>query len=154
MLSYFKKKPDVVFEIDNPKLSITPNFYDLEAQLNEAEVDYKVVAEGYITFAGRVFKSDIPLMIGIHSRSAQIEYIEIFRMRSYYLSKDYNISASFAELSGILKKQYGEPTMTSASSDDDRIEQWIMPERGYRIDHYLFDRFELEEHLHIYLGAF
>lgn len=150
VLSFFKKKPAAVFEIDDPQLSITPNFHDLEAQLKEMKVDYTVVTEGYITFAGRVFKSDVPLMIGIHFHLSQIEHIEIFRIWNYYRSEEYNISASFTELSGILKRQYGEPARIAAAPNHGLYERWTMPERGYRIEHYLMDRFGPEEHLHIH----
>lgn len=152
-MAFFKKKPAGIFELDAPKLSVTPNFPDLEAQLKAAKVDYKVVAEGYIVFAGRAFQSDLPLMIGIHFHSAQIERVELFRPREYYRSGDHSADASFAELSEVLKKRYGEPTAAAAEPGYGRREEWTMPERGYRIDHSLFDRFGPEEHLNIYFRS-
>ena len=60
MFSFFKKKQAAaVFEIDSPKLSITPNPHNLKSSLKNAEIDYKVVTDGFITFAGCVFDSDI-----------------------------------------------------------------------------------------------
>ena len=93
MFSFFKKKQAAaVFEVDSPKLSITPNPHNLKSSLKNAEIDYKVVTDGFITFAGCVFDSDIPLMIGIHFNLSKIEYIEIFRTPKYYQSEKYDIN--------------------------------------------------------------
>lgn len=149
MLSFFKKKQTAaVFEINSPKLSITPNTYNLKSSLKNAGIDYKVVTDGYITFAGCVFDSDIPLMIGIHFNLSKIEYIEIFRTPEYYQSQKYDVNTSFTELSDILKKKYGNPIVTtSASIKGYPCEQWILP--SYVVNHYITDRFGPEEHLHI-----
>ena len=126
------------------RLSIAPNLYHWK----NAEIDCKVVTEGYITFAGCVFDSDIPFVIGIHFRSFRIKYIEIFRTAEYYQSEKYDINTSFAELFDILKKKYGNPMVTTAASINGYPwEQWIVP--GYIVNHYIMDRFGLEEHLHI-----
>lgn len=149
MFSFFKKKQAAaVFEVDSPKLSITPNPHNLKSSLKNAEIDYKVVTDGFITFAGCVFDSDIPLMIGIHFNLSKIEYIEIFRTPKYYQSEKYDINTSFAELADILKKKYGNPIVTtSASINGYPCEQWITP--GYIINHYIMNRFGPAEHLHI-----
>ena len=152
MFSFFKKKYGkhgvAVFEIDSPKFSITPNSFDLESSLKKAGIDYCVVAQGYIVFEGYVFDSDIPLMIGIHFNFLKIEYIEIFRTLEYYQSEKYDVNASFAELSGILKKKYGSPyILTSASTGGRPSEQWMTS--NYIVNHYIIERFGPEEHVHI-----
>lgn len=149
MFSFFRKKQAAaVFGIDSPKLSITPNPHNLKSSLKNAGIDYEVVTDGYITFAGCVFDSDIPLMIGIHFNLFKIEYIEIFRTLKYYQSEKYDINTSFAELSDILKKKYGKPIVTiPALINGYPREKWIVP--GYIVNHYIMDRFGPEEHLHI-----
>lgn len=149
MLFFFrKKKTEAAFEIDTPKFSITANACDLEVVLKKAGVEYKVVTDGYITFKGCVFNSDIPLAIGLHFDSFKVRYIEIFRTQEYYQSEEYDINASFAQLSDILRKKYGAPVMlTSASISGYPCEQWMTP--AYIVNHYIMDRFGPEEHLHI-----
>lgn len=149
MFSLFrKKKARPVFQINSPKLSITPDAHNLEAALKNSGVEYKIVANGYIIFTGCVFDSDIPLMIGIHFNSNKVEFIEIFRTLEYFQAKEYDINASFSEISGILNKKYGTPlTTTSASINGYPCEQWTTPD--YVVNHYIMDRFGPEEHLHI-----
>lgn len=143
-----KKQKAVSFEVDSPRISITPNSQNLEASLKNAGIDYAVVAKGYIVFAGNIWGSDIPLMIGIHFNSLKVEFIELFRPHSYYQSETYDIHTSFAELSKLLRSRYGAPLLvTSKSIGGNPCEQWITPD--YIINHYIMDRFGLEEHLHI-----
>lgn len=121
----------------------------METSLKQAGIDYTIVTNGYIVFEGNVFGSDIPLMIGIHFNSGKVKYIEIFRPREYYNEK-YDINASFAELSKILKNKYGKPLITtSASINGYPCEQWLTT--NYIVNHYIMDRFGPEEHLHINL---
>ncbi len=149
MFSFFKKKNMVPkFEIDRPKLSITPNTSKLMTLLKNAGVAYTVVTNGYITFEGHVFNCDCPLMIGIHFNAIKIEFIEIFRPREYYQSEHFDINVSFSELSAVLKKRYGNPLVTtSASINGYPCEQWTTTD--YIVNHYIMDRFGPEEHLHI-----
>ena len=87
-------------------------------------------------------------MFGIHFNALKIEFIEIFRPQEYYLSDYYDINESFAQLSGILRKQYGKPLITtSASIGGNPCEQWHTS--NYIVNHYIMERFGLEEHLHI-----
>ncbi|MBQ9993796.1 MAG: hypothetical protein IJP17_03715 [Clostridia bacterium] len=116
--------------------------------MKNAGVDYKVVTNGYITFSGQVFDSTVSLMIGIHFSLSEVKYIEIFRPSEYYQSEDYDIDASFSELSQILQNKYGKPLITTAASiSNSPCEQWITPD--YVVNHYILDRFGPEEHLHI-----
>ena len=99
MFSFFYKKQAVAsFEIDHPKFSITPNSQNIESLLKSAGIEYTTVTDGYITFCGKAFDSDIPLMIGIHFNPHKVEFIEIFRTLEYYQSEQYDIYVSFAEL--------------------------------------------------------
>ena len=110
-----KNKTDA-FEIDSPKLSISPSTTNVEAMLKDAGSDYKVITESYIVFPGCVFGSKIPLMIGIHFTPLKTKFIEVFRPSEYYQSENYDIHASFSELSQILQDKFGEPLMTTAAS--------------------------------------
>ena len=149
MLSFFRKrKATDAFEIDTPRLTIASNMHDPETILMEAKVEYRTVTKGYIVFEGYVFGSDFPLMIGIHFNAFKVEYIEIFRPMEYYRSGEYDIQVSFAELSDLLKKQYGNPLITKPTVlFGYPHERWRTP--NYLIDHYIMDRFGPEEHLHI-----
>ena len=149
MFSVFKKKTQIPkFEVDSPRLSITSSFQNPKALLENAGVKYKVVNNGYIVFEGFVFNCDIPLMIGIHFNAVKIEFIEIFRPLEYYNSENFDINVSFAELSKVLHKRYGNPIVTtSASINGYPCEQWLTSD--YIVNHYIMDRFGPEEHLHI-----
>lgn len=147
--SIFKKKTEIPkFEIDSPQLSITSSAQNLKALLKNAEVKYKVVSRGYIVFEGFAFNCDIPLMIGVHFNAVKIEFIEIFRPLAYYESENFDINISFSELSKVLRKRYGEPIVTTSTSINDYpCEEWHTSD--YMVNHYIMDRFGLEEHLHI-----
>ena len=149
MFSFFKKKKKApTFEIDSPKISLTPNTADFISSLKKSEIDYTLVTNGYITFSAYVFDYACPLMIGVHFNTLRIEFIEIFRPLEYYQSEEYDISISFSKLSEILNKKYGKPLVTtSASINGYPCEQWITA--GYIVNHYIMDRFGPEEHLHI-----
>lgn len=149
MFPLFRKKNNVpTFEIDSPKISITPDISKIEALLKSTGAEYTVITKGYITFRGYVFNSDFPLMIGIHLNDLQVKFIEIFRPLEYYQSEKFNISDSFDEFSSLLKKKYGDPRVTTSKSTNDYpCEQWITAD--YIINHYIVDRFGPEEHLHI-----
>lgn len=149
MFSLFHKKRAVAsFEIDCPKFSIAASSHNIESLLKDAGIKYTVVTNGYITFSGCVFDCDIPFMIGIHFNAHKVEFIEIFRTLEYYQSEQYDINVSFAELSSILKKKYGNSLVTtSASISGYPCEQWTTP--NFIINHYIMDRFGPEEHLHI-----
>ena len=143
-----EKRAEASFKVDYPKLSIAADSHNIESMLKGTGVEYNVVADGYITFCGCVFDCDIPLMIGIHFKSHKVEFIEIFRTLEYYQSEKYDINASFDELSNILKKKYGNPVvLTTASTNGYPYEQWMTP--NYIVNHYVIDRFGLEEHLHV-----
>ncbi|MCI8594165.1 MAG: hypothetical protein HFF09_02790 [Oscillospiraceae bacterium] len=148
MLSSEKKQTIDVFEIDSPKFSITPSPLNLESSLKNAGIQYALVADYHITFAGKAFHSDIPFMIGIHFNPSKVKYIEIYRMPEYCQSKKYDINASFIELSNILKQQYGMPTVTtSASIGSNPCELFLT--HHYAINHFIRERFGLEERIHI-----
>ena len=149
MFSLFEKKKKVpMFEIDSPKISLTPNTFDFLALLKKSEIDYTLITDGYITFSAYVFDYAYPLMIGVHYNPLKIEYIEIFRPLEYYQSDMYDINISFSELSAILNKKYGKPLITtSASINGYPCEQWVTDD--YIVNHYIVDRFGSEEHLNI-----
>ena len=149
MFSFFKKKnTQPQFDINTPKLSITPYTVNIEAALKNAGVEYETVTSGYIVFKGFVFESEIQLMIGIHFNALKIEYIEIFRTLEYYQSEAYDVNVSFSELSQMLQNKYGKPLITTAASISGYpCEQWRTPD--YIVNHYIMDRFGPEEHLHI-----
>jgi len=148
MFSFLKKKIAPVFEIDSPKIFLTPKSTDLIALLKKAKIDYTLVTNGYITFPAYVFNYERPLIIGVHYNPLKIEFIEIFRPLEYYQLDEYDINVSFSELSKVLKKKYGRPFITtSALINGYPCEQWITAE--YIVNHYIMDRFGPEEHLHI-----
>lgn len=149
MFSFFHKKRAVAsFKIDCPRFSIAANSHNIESLLKDAGIEYTVVTDGYITFSGYVFDSNVPLMIGIHFNSHKVKFIEIFRTLEYYQSEQYDINVSFDELSIILTRKYGKPLITtSASISGYPCEQWITP--NFIVNHYIMDRFGPEEHLHI-----
>ena len=143
-----KKKKTPIFEIDSPKISLTPNTVDFISILEEFEINYTCVTNGYITFSAHVFDYAHPLMLGIHYNPLKIEFIEIFRPMEYYQQDAYDINVSFSELSEILIKKYGKPLITtSASINGYPCEQWRTAD--YIVNHYIMDRFGPEEHLHI-----
>ncbi len=143
-----KKKSKPSFAIDFPKIAILPDTQSFIDSLKASAVEYTLVADGYITFEGRAFGCDIPLMFGIHFDARMIEYIEIFRPLAYYKSDRYDIDESFSELSDILRKQYGKPLVTTAASIFGQTsEQWYTSD--FIVNHYIMDRFGPEEHLHI-----
>ena len=136
------------FEIDLPKLYITPDAHNIKMSLEAAGIAYKCITDGYITFSGKAFGADIPLMFGIHYNTLKVKYIEVFRPIAYYQSGCYDISASFKELSAMLKNRYGAPIITmSASIGGYPCEQWATSQ--YIVNHYVTDRFGFEEHLRI-----
>lgn len=136
------------FEIDSPKILITLDASGIETLLKNSGADYTVITKGYITFRGYVFNSDFPLMIGIHFNDLQVKFIEIFRPDEYYQSEKFNISASFNELSALLKKKYGNPRVTTSKSINDYpCEQWMTSD--YFINHNIADHFGPAEYLHI-----
>lgn len=143
-----KKNTKPSFEINNPKLSITPGTRNFMELLKNTGVEYKAVTNGYIVFKGCVFDSEMPLMIGVHFNKIKIKFIEIYRTREYYESENYDVDVSFAELSYVLKKKYGRPTITlPASLYGYPHEKWYT--RSFTINHYIMDRFGPEEHLEI-----
>lgn len=147
MFSFLKRKKPA-FVIDSPKISITPDIQTFIASLKASDIEYKLVTNGYITFAGKAFACDIPLMFGVHFNKLRIEFIEVFRPLEYYQSDTYDISESFSQLSDALKKQYGKPLVNTAVSIKwQPCEQWCT--QDYVVNHYIMDRFGLEEHLHI-----
>ena len=149
MFSFFKKKKKApTFEIDSPKISLTPNAVDFIPLLKKSDIDYTLVTNGYVTFSAYVFAYAYPLMLGIHYNPLKIEFIEIFRPMEYYQQDAYDINVSFSELSAILRKKYGKPFITtSASINGYPCEQWTTAD--YIVNHYIMDRFGPEEHLHI-----
>ena len=149
MFSFLKKKKKTpIFEIDSPKISLTPNTVDFISILEKFEINYTCVTNGYITFSAHVFDYAYPLMLGIHYNPLKIEFIEIFRPMEYYQQDAYDINVSFSELSAILRKKYGKPFITtSASINGYPCEKWRTAD--YVVNHYIMDRFGLEEHLHI-----
>ncbi len=149
MLLFFRnKKIKPAFVIDSPKFSIVSDTQSFIASLKTSAISYTLVADGYITFAGRTFCCDMPLMFGVHFNELKVEFIEIFRPLEYYQSDHYDIYESFSQLSDALRKQYGEPLVTTAASIGGHpCEQWHTS--NYIINHYIMDRFGLEEHLHI-----
>ena len=149
MFSFLKKNnANSTFVIDFPPIAISPDTHTFIDSLKASNIEYTLVTDGYITFAGRAFDCDIPLMFGIHFNALKIEFIEIFHPQEYYRSDSYDINESFALLSGILRKQYGKPLITtSASIGGQPCEQWLTS--NYIVNHYIMDRFGLEEHLHI-----
>ena len=143
-----KKKTEPVFVIDFPQFAISPDTHTFINSLKASTIEYTLVTKGYITFAGKAFSCDIPLIFGIHFNALKIEFIEIFRPNEYYHSDIYDIYKSFSQLSEILRKQYGKPSMTtSASIEGQPCEQWHTS--NYIVNHYIMDRFGLEEHLQI-----
>ena len=80
MFSFFeKKKKAPTFEIDSPKISLTPNAVGFIPLLKKSDIDYTLVTNGYVTFSAYVFDYAYPLMLGIHYNPLKIEFIEIFR---------------------------------------------------------------------------
>jgi len=130
------------FPIDEPKLVIAADSINIEALLQKAGIDYNTVAVGCVTFSGRVFGSDLPLMIGVHFNSYRVKFVEIFRPKDYLQAEDYDAYASFAQLSGVLQSRYGTPT-----SGHPHREQWVAD--GYTVEHFITERFGVEEHLRI-----
>lgn len=149
MFSFLKKnKTNPTFVIDFPQIAISPDTNTFIDSLKASTIEYTLVTDGYITFAGRAFGCDIPLMFGIHFDARKIEFIEISRPHEYYRSASYDINESFSQLSEILRKQYGKPLITTAASIGGLpCERWHTS--NYIVNHYIMDRFGLEEHLHI-----
>ena len=149
MLSFlWKKKAKPAFAIDFPEFSIVSDTQSFIASLKTSAIEYTLVTDGYITFAGKAFGCDIPLVFGVHFNTVKIEFIEIFRPSAYYQSDSYDIKESFSQLSDVLRKQYGNPLIaTAASIGGQPCEQWRTS--NYIVNHYIVDRFGPEEHLHI-----
>lgn len=149
MFPFKRKRPKSEFKIDIPNISIAPDMPTVTASLKSSDTPYEVVTDGYIVFQGKAFDCDIPLMFGIHYNQTKVEFIEIFRPLEYTRSKEYNVNISFKELSEILKSKYGRPTVTTTDSSPYKFprEEWRTP--NFSIEHYIFDRFGPEEHLHI-----
>ena len=149
MFCFLKKKnTKPAFEVNSPKISITPDIQALIESLKVSDIEYTPVTDGYITFAGQAFASDIPLMFGVHFNKLKVEFIEVFRPLEYYQSDCYDINESFEQLSKTLRKQYGKPLVTtSASIGGYPCEQWLT--QDFIVNHYIIDRFGPEEHLHI-----
>ena len=143
-----KKKTKPNFVIDSPQILITPDTRTLIESLKASNIEYTSVTNGYITFAGNAFGCDIPLMFGVHFNTLNVEFIEVFRPLEYYQSDRYDINESFSQFSDVLRKQYGKPLVTTAASIGGQpCEQWYTS--NYIVNHYIMDRFGLEEHLHI-----
>ena len=149
MFSFMKRnKISPTFVIDSPQISIAPNTQSFMKSLKTSAIEYTLVTDGYITFEGKAFACDIPLMFGVHFNKLKVEFIEVFRPLEYYQSESYDINESFSQLSKILRKQYGKPLVTTAALIGEQpCEQWHTS--NYIVKHYIMDRFGPEEHLHI-----
>ena len=149
MFSFMRRKQKTpAFMLDFPQIAVSPDTRAFLDALKATALPYKLVTDGYITFEGRAFGCDVPLMFGIHFDAQKISFIEVFRPRAYYLSESYDINESFTQLSGILRNRYGKPVATIAASIDGYpCDQWVTPD--YIVNHYIMDRFGPEEHLHI-----
>ena len=144
----FKKK-NAQFILDYPHITITDDFLLLKTDLRKADISYKKVTSGYICFSGKIPGYDTEIEIGIHALGTVITSIEIFRPVEYYQSSDFDIYRSYKDFSSVLEKQYGKPLIRLPKDSYGQIrEKWVKP---YKIDHYIFERFGLEEHLTISL---
>ena len=80
MFSFLKKNnTNPTFVIDFPQIAISPDTHSFIDLLKASTIEYTLVTDGYITFEGRAFGCNIPLMFGIHFNALKIEFIEIFR---------------------------------------------------------------------------
>ena len=89
-----KNNTNPTFVIDFPQIAISPDTHSFIDLLKASTIEYTLVTDGYITFEGRAFGCNIPLMFGIHFNALKIEFIEIFRPQEYYLSDSYDINES------------------------------------------------------------
>ncbi|MDO4153938.1 MAG: hypothetical protein Q4E21_03690 [Clostridia bacterium] len=141
-------KSTLAFAVDEPNIVITKDFTKCKNDLALHGTEYNTVSDGYITFPAKLFHTDIQFICGIHYNLNTIQYIEIFRPIEYSQSTAFDIHQSYKQLSDVLKKQFGNPIHTTGESiGGQQNEQWIC--KGFIINHYLLDRFGLEEHLHI-----
>lgn len=148
LLSIFRKRK-VGFVLKYPCVTITRNFLQLKTDLKNAAISYRKVAPGYLCFSGKIPGYDPEIEIGIHAYGAVVRSIEIFRPMEYYQSADYDIYQSFKDFSRALEELYGKPLNRLPKDSYGQIsERWVSP---YKIDHYIFERFGLEEHLTISL---
>ena len=149
MFSKFKnllKKNNVSFKIIEPDVELTASLPECIKRLNSAGVQYDKVCNGYIVFPAKLFNG-IDLMVGVHYCGVLVEYIEIFRALGYYDSPDFKINDSFNELHDAIVSCYGKPQVaTLGILNKYPSEKWI--NRNFVLEHYIYDRFGPEEHIH------
>lgn len=152
MLSEYFRKKYSAFEILQPQMSITKRMSNNIDQLKANNIEYHIVAKGYLCFQANVFRKDTLLNVGLHYDFGQLQFIELFRPVEYY-NAQYDIDASFADFNEQIISRYGSPTFkVIIPTTDDFIgskAEWYM--RGMKIEHWIMDRFGPEEHLHIFL---
>jgi hypothetical protein len=137
------------FEIANPQISISKSMSHNFAQLKYYNIEFTIVAKGYIVFRACVFSADEEICIGLHFKKNRLYFIELFRTREYF-HDNYNIDLSYADFNNKLEIRYGIPklnrtipTIECANSHS----SWSF--RGMRIEHWIIDRFGPEERLSI-----
>ena len=140
------------FEILYPHIFITKNMAENIARLQENDMEYQIVKDGYLCFRANVFSNDAVISVGLHYDDRGLQFIELFRPKEYYTEK-YDIDASFADFNDHLISRYGKPifkiTVPTRDTFAGSLAKWRL--RGMKIEHWIMDRFGPEERLHIYL---
>ena len=143
----------IAFEIHNPNILITKSMTKNFVVLRENNIEYDIVKDGYLCFRANVFSDDCVLKVGLHYSCDHLQYIELFRPKEYY-TEDYNIDVSFEDLNNQITSRYGKPTFKLIIPTTDAYAgsktKWLL--NGIKIDHWIMERFGLEEHLNIYLN--
>lgn len=153
LLNIFNRK-STVFPLKEPNVVITKNYLTLLSQLDGLGIQYKQFTyEGIktqtIIFTALLPFYDKPIKIGVHTDGISIDKIEISRLEEYFQSTDFNLYSSFNDFSLILKKEYGKPLIRlNKNSYGEISETWKKP---FLIEHYIKERFGLEERIFIKL---
>ncbi len=142
----FFKKSDATFKILEPDIELTVSFSECIKRLECAGVKYDKVCKGYIVFPAKLFNG-LDLMVGLHYVGDFVEYIEIFRPLGHYNSPGFNILDSFSEIHNAIVACYGNPQVaTPGILSEYPSEKWV--NKNFVLEHYIFDRFGPEEHIH------
>lgn len=112
----------------------------------------KFVTRSYLVVEGKIFNDKYSCNIGFHFSAFILKKIELFDSREGYESK--STIDRFNEKQKYLKQCYGEATDKKNENvyyDNEslKFERSTWKTNNFRINHSLFERFGIEEHLHI-----
>lgn len=140
MGNWFQKNKGLT--LDEPAVTLTKHYDSCVRTLQEAGVSCEADEEGLLTFVGRAFGADFPMVMKLHREGKRLAFVEMFR------TVPMDARDSYKQMSEILKNRLGKTLLASAAITKKLpSEQWYR--RGITVSHFLMERGELEEFLYV-----